>query len=91
MQLSLYQVALSLLLRVHVTVPGRREAMCGDVKPNYLAQTGVAITSPVATVDNLADFFTKPLRASVFFPMRDRIMNVPSGPRPRGGVKQSGG
>ena len=35
MQLSLYQVALSLLLRVHVTVPGRREAMCGDNKPNY--------------------------------------------------------
>ena len=35
MQLSLYQVALSLLLRVHVTVPGRREAMCGDIKPNY--------------------------------------------------------
>ena len=30
----------------------------------------------VSTVDNLADFFTKPLRASVFFPMRDRIMNV---------------
>ena len=29
----------------------------------------------VATMDNLADF-TKPLRASVFFPMRDRIMNV---------------
>ena len=41
----------------------------------------------VATVDNLADFFTKPLRASVFFPMRDRIMNVPmSGPR--GGVEK---
>ena len=36
MQLSLYQVALSLLLRVHVTVPGRREAMCGDNKPNYV-------------------------------------------------------
>ena len=30
----------------------------------------------VYTVDNLADFFTKPLRASVFFPMRDKIMNV---------------
>ena len=30
----------------------------------------------VSTVDNLADFFTKPLRASTFFPMRDRIMNV---------------
>ena len=39
----------------------------------------------VATVDNLADFFTKLLRASVFFPMRDRIMNVCAGDaRPRG-------
>ena len=41
----------------------------------------------VATVDNLADFFTKPLRASVFFPMRDRIMNVSPELSPRGGVK----
>ena len=31
----------------------------------------------VSTVDNLADFFTKPLPARVFFPMRDTIMNVP--------------
>ena len=31
----------------------------------------------VSTVDNLADFFTKPLPARVFFPMRDVIMNVP--------------
>ena len=30
----------------------------------------------VRSVDNLADFFTKPLPASVFFPMRDLIMNV---------------
>ena len=30
----------------------------------------------VKSVDNLADFFTKSLRASVFFPMRDAIMNV---------------
>ena len=30
----------------------------------------------VSTVDNLADFFTKPLKASSFFPMRDEIMNV---------------
>ena len=44
----------------------------------------------VSTVDNLADFFTKPLRASVFFPMRDRIMNVCPGARPRGGVKPRG-
>lgn len=31
----------------------------------------------VATVDNLADFFTKALSAKVFYPMRDAIMNVP--------------
>ena len=28
----------------------------------------------VRTADNLADFFTKPLTAGSFFPMRDRIM-----------------
>ena len=28
----------------------------------------------VRSCDNLADFFTKPLGASTFFPMRDRIM-----------------
>jgi hypothetical protein len=31
----------------------------------------------VQSADNLADFFTKPLPARSFFPMRDRIMNVP--------------
>ena len=30
----------------------------------------------VRTVDNLADFFTKPLGQKSFFPMRDIIMNV---------------
>ena len=30
----------------------------------------------VASADNLADFFTKPLRGKVFFPMRDAIMNM---------------
>ena len=30
----------------------------------------------VRTVDNLADFFTKPLGQKSFFPMRDLIMNV---------------
>ena len=30
----------------------------------------------VQSADNLADFFTKPLPARSFFPMRDRIMNV---------------
>ena len=32
----------------------------------------------VSTVDNLADFFTKPLPAKSFYPMRDKIMNVPA-------------
>ena len=31
----------------------------------------------VATDDNLADFFTKPLMAKKFFAMRDKIMNNP--------------
>ena len=30
----------------------------------------------VATANNMADFFTKPLPGRAFFPMRDRIMNV---------------
>ena len=32
----------------------------------------------VATVDNIADFFTKPLKSKDFFRMRDIIMNVPT-------------
>ena len=31
----------------------------------------------VRTADNLADLFTKPLAGNVFFPLRDRVMNVP--------------
>jgi hypothetical protein len=31
----------------------------------------------VPTHENLADFFTKPLSSTAFFPLRDRIMNVP--------------
>ena len=31
----------------------------------------------VATADNIADFFTKPLMGKDFFRMRDKIMNVP--------------
>ena len=51
------------------------------------------ITVPyVATADNLADFFTKPLKGKQFFAMRDILMNVPSRvtvPRSlRGGVSQ---
>ena len=30
-----------------------------------------------STVDNMADFFTKPLPAKTFYYMRDKIMNVP--------------
>ena len=30
----------------------------------------------VATADNVADFFTKPLMGKQFFQMRDRVMNV---------------
>ena len=30
----------------------------------------------VRTAENLADFFTKPLAAAMFFPLRDEIMNV---------------
>ena len=32
----------------------------------------------VNTVDNLADFFTKPLQKNTFFRMRDILMNVPT-------------
>ena len=37
------------------------------------------VTVPyVATDDNIADFFTKGLKANKFFAMRDKIMNVPA-------------
>ena len=32
----------------------------------------------VASCDNLADFFTKPLQGKLFFEMRAQIMNLPS-------------
>ena len=38
----------------------------------------------VRTDDNLADFFTKVQPGRTFFPMRDKIMNVP---RARGGLE----
>ena len=31
----------------------------------------------VATSDNVADFFTKPLMGKDFFRLRDKVMNVP--------------
>ena len=34
----------------------------------------------VATADNMADFFTKPLDSAAFFRLRNVIMNVPVGP-----------
>ena len=37
-----------------------------------------AMQMPVSTVDNIADFFTKPLKSRDFFRMRDIIMNVPA-------------
>jgi hypothetical protein len=40
----------------------------------------------VSTDDNLADFFTKALPASKFFPLRDKIMNVSPVPRVHGGA-----
>ena len=50
----------------------------------------------VATDDNLADFFTKPLVAKKFFALRDKIMNNPfpspslePGISSRGGVVES--
>ena len=42
------------------------------------------ITVPyVATADNMADFFTKPLAAKQFFALRDRIMNIAPASRAR--------
>ena len=32
----------------------------------------------VKSVDNMADFFTKPLASTTFFRLRDAIMNVPA-------------
>ena len=45
----------------------------------------------MATVDNLADFFTKPLKGKDFFHMRDVIMNVPKHARDRRPVSGHGG
>ena len=41
-----------------------------------VVESGRLVVPFVASADNLADFFTKPLESKVFFPMRDRIMNV---------------
>ena len=41
----------------------------------------------VNTLDNEADFFTKPLEGKLFFELRDRIMNV--APTAMGGLARS--
>ena len=41
-----------------------------------MVENGQIVVPFVRSADNLADFFTKPLPACVFFPMRNRIMNL---------------
>ena len=41
-----------------------------------MVENGELVVPYVATDDNLADFFTKPLTARRFFALRDKIMNV---------------
>ena len=41
-----------------------------------MVENGRLVVPYVRSIDNLADFFTKPLPASVFFAMRDKIMNI---------------
>ena len=41
-----------------------------------LVEEGQLVVPYVASADNLADFFTKPLKPSRFFVLRDKIMNV---------------
>ena len=43
----------------------------------------------VASADNMADFFTKPLASKVFFRMRDIIMNVPMSERLTGKLMEA--
>ena len=42
-----------------------------------MVEAGRLTVPYVNTVDNLADFFTKPLPGRQFYAMRDRIMNIP--------------
>ena len=41
-----------------------------------LVESNRIVVPYVPSDANLADFFTKPLRPSKFFPLRDKIMNV---------------
>ena len=43
-----------------------------------LVESGEITVSYVITLENLGDFFTKPLAPLLFFPMRDIIMNIRS-------------
>ena len=45
-----------------------------------LVEDGKIVVPFVSSVDNLADFFTKPLPSSKFFALRDKIMNVYKSP-----------
>ena len=45
----------------------------------------------VETAKNIADIFTKPLMGPTFFPLRDRIMNVPEHLREPSGHSATGG
>ena len=48
-----------------------------------MVEAGELSVPLVGTVNNYADFFTKPLKAKAFFSLRDRIMNISSHPRSR--------
>ena len=41
-----------------------------------LVEDGTLVVPFVRSDDNLADFFTKPLKAAKFFALRNKIMNV---------------
>ena len=41
-----------------------------------MVESGELVVPYVQTDENLADFFTKPLPAKKFFPLRDKIMNM---------------
>ena len=60
----------------------RRHFFVREAVENHLLRV------PFVRTENLADFFTKPLTAAVFFPLRDKIMNIPKrGHRSAGGCR----
>ena len=54
----------------------------GAPAPREAVSLGKLRVPFVATADNVADFFTKPLMGKDFFRMRDRVMNVAHSDRP---------